>query len=85
MENNITNEQIVLRLARRVTRLCTEEGEYVPSERYSGRGMFGRHSIFAFTSNVHPTSVVGESLLRKGELTWDNMGKEFIYYSRITD
>ena len=83
MENK-NNEQIVKSLTRRIKRLCTEDGEYVPYKNYSGRGMYGRNSIFAFTSSVHPRSVVGEAILRKNELTWDNMGRDFVYYSRIT-
>jgi hypothetical protein len=64
--------------------ICTEEGDFDIYVGYSGRGMFGKKSIFAFTSQIHPNSILGIQLTQKGNLAWDNMGMGFIYYSTTT-
>jgi hypothetical protein len=81
MENN--NADKIKKLTASVKRLCCEEGEYKPYENYSGRGMYGKNSIFAFSSEVHPKSEIGKKLLSKG-LCVDNLGLDYIYYSLIT-
>lgn len=48
---------------------------------YSGRGMFGRKSDLAFDSYIHPRSIQGSQLTELG-FTYDNMGKDFVYYLR---
>ena len=52
-------------------------------QNYSGRGMFGKYSQVAFTTNISPYDSVGKKLMSKG-LAVDNMGRDFVYYSRAT-
>lgn len=53
--------------------------EYEVHDNYSGRGMFGKVSEFAFTANLPPDSAEGEKLLALG-FTYDRMGMGWIYY-----
>ena len=84
MENN--NAAKIKKLTASCKRLLImdrDSGEYKPYEGYSGRGMFGQKSIFAFSSNVFPRSEIGMKLLKKG-LCVDNLGMDYIYYSPET-
>lgn len=60
-----------------------EGHNYDISYDYSGRGMFGRVSVFAVTLPDRPDSVIGKKLRGWG-LSSDNMGRESIYYSLVT-
>jgi hypothetical protein len=79
MENEDMENEDMNKLKRSIARLCTEKEEYVPRNGYSGRGMYGKESPFAFLSCVSPSSIIGEKLLKKGLLV-DNLGKGWIYY-----
>ncbi len=48
---------------------------------YSGRGMFGNQSSFAFDCDVDPRSREGHALQALG-LQCDNMGRGYIYYTK---
>ena len=55
------------------------EDEFKIYEGYSGRGMFGRTSKLAITTDYHPSTFEGKKLIKLG-LKVDNMGMSFIYY-----
>ena len=69
------------KLSAKAVRLCHSEDEFTEYEGYSGRGMYGSKSPFAFSSNIYPKSVVGEKFQKLG-FFWDNLGVDFIYYLR---
>jgi hypothetical protein len=48
---------------------------------YSGRGMFGRVSSLAFVAHVHPCTEIGDKLRDLG-LSWDSMGKDWVWYTK---
>lgn len=74
------NEQLDCSIEDRVEDLFSDTSyEYMIHEGYSGRGMFGRKSEFAITSDVDPDSVLGAELIALG-FTYDNMGKGWVYY-----
>lgn len=54
-------------------------GGPVERRQYSGRGMMGRKSQFAFGSDIHPYSPKGQLLQGLG-LKFDQMGKGYVYY-----
>ena len=72
-------------LERRVDRITDGDykvygdGEYG----YSGRGMFGDVSLFAFTTPIDPRSREGHKLMSLG-FAVDNMGFDYVYYTRAT-
>lgn len=47
---------------------------------YSGRGMYGRVSPFAFVTYINPRSETGIRLRDEFGLSVDNMGLDYIYY-----
>ena len=49
-------------------------------EGYSGRGMMGKPSSFAFTTSTRPGSTEGQKLIKLG-LSSDSLGMGFIYYT----
>lgn len=55
------------------------DGNYEQETHYSGRGMFGQISPYAFSCRVHPFSPDGQRLQAMG-LTYDNLGYDWIYY-----
>jgi hypothetical protein len=63
----------------KVRRLIGDDFEVY--EGYSGRGMFGEKSEFAFTTPIRPDSPEGEKLRRLG-LSYDSMGRRYVYYTR---
>lgn len=74
----------VNKLRNRCYDLVREDGnDFSDYEGYSGRGMYGMHSLFAFTTNVDPRSKLGLKLQKLG-LTYDNMGFDYVYYTRQT-
>jgi len=74
------NDTPAVRKAKRVVQaLGIEAEEY---EGYSGRGMYGDASPYAFTTSTHPNSQAGKDLRKRGGFTFDNMGRDFIYYLR---
>ena len=69
-------------LERKVKRVLASGGyTYDVFENYSGRGMFGRYSLFAFSTDADPRSGTGAKLIRMG-FTTDSLGRGYIYYSR---
>ena len=58
-----------------------EELEDMAYVGYSGRGMFGRESSFAFSCGVSPNSREGHALQALG-LSSDSLGHDYIYYTR---
>lgn len=76
----LTNESI-RRRAVKILETCGAGGDSKDRNDYSGRGMFGRVSSVAITSSVHPQSPAGEKLRDLG-LTFDSMGRDWIYYTR---
>ena len=74
------SDQLDSDLESEVENLFTDsEYDYEIREGYSGRGMFGRKSEFAITTDVDPDSALGKELIDLG-LTYDNMGKGWVYY-----
>ena len=55
------------------------DGNFEVYESYSGRGMFGEDSEFAFTTPYCPNSDIGQELKALG-FAVDNLGRNFIYY-----
>lgn len=56
------------------------ESTYDIRDSYSGRGMFGKKSKFAITTDADPESEIGLQLIGLG-LSYDNMGKtDYVYY-----
>jgi hypothetical protein len=78
--DNEYNEKLDSDLESEVENLFNDsEYDYEIREDYSGRGMFGRKSEFAITTDVDPDSALGKELIDLG-LTYDNMGKGWVYY-----
>ena len=78
--DNEYSDQLDSDLESEVENLFTDsEYDYEIREGYSGRGMFGRKSEFAITTDVDPDSALGKELIDLG-LTYDNMGKGWVYY-----
>lgn len=48
-------------------------------EGYSGRGMFGAKSPYAFTTGLRPHAEEGKKLLKLG-FRVDSLGRDFVYY-----
>lgn len=66
---------------KKITLMSDRELEELVYDGYSGRGMFGRKSEFAFVVDhgCGPRSTLGEKFIAAG-FKWDNMGLEFVYY-----
>ena len=71
--------QDVDKLREKVLSVIEPEDQFEEYIGYSGRGMFGSKSVFAFTCNIHPNSFIGEKIVKFG-FRVDNMGHDFIYY-----
>lgn len=73
--NTEINFQDLINLIEEVT-----HGDYRIYDGYSGRGMFGRLSPLAISTDVHPSSEAGETLIDVMGMACDNLGLSYIYY-----
>ncbi len=69
-------------LTEKVKRILEDE-EYRWYEGYSGRGMYGAYSPLAVVTGARPNDGVGKKLQKLG-LTYDNLGRDWIYYLHAT-
>ena len=72
----MTSKQIEA-IGRKARRIC--DGDYSGYTGYSGRGMHGSESPYAFQSTIDPRSTHGAKLRALGLLV-DSLGTVWIYY-----